>query len=105
MQVFAVWEPMLPTDVAAPMSMVLRRLGDRRVRQFWDRQHLLAKRMAADAHSPQPAQRCCVRNGVLWDLAAVYRPGAVWREALPAAVFFDGPVVKVKTGIDAGLAR
>ncbi|HMC59328.1 MAG TPA: hypothetical protein VKJ01_09070 [Candidatus Solibacter sp.] len=96
---------MLTTDVAAPMSMVLRRLGDRRVRQFWDPRHLLAKRMVADAHSPQPKQRCCVRNGVLWDLAAVYRPGAVWREALPAAVFFDGPVVKVQTGIDAGLAR
>jgi hypothetical protein len=46
-----------------------------------------------------------VRSGVLWDLAAVYRPGAVWRESLPAAVFFDGPVANVKTGIDAGLTR
>jgi len=101
--VLAVWEPMLPTDIAAPATLVLRRLPDRRVRQFWDPQHLVARRMAADARDPQPKQNCCLRDGLLWDLAAIYPPGAVWREALPAAVFFDGPVVRVKPQLEPAL--
>jgi hypothetical protein len=37
--VFAVWEPILPTDWSAPGANVLDRLKDRRVRQFWDSAH------------------------------------------------------------------
>jgi len=91
---------MLATDLMAPTSMVLSRLRDGRVRQFWDRQHLIAKRMAADARDPQPKQNCCLRDELLWDLAAVYRPGTVWRETLPPAIFFDGPVVRVKSQLE-----
>jgi len=103
--VFAVWQPMLPTDWAAPTTFVLRRLSDARVRQYWDPNHVLAKQMEKDARPPQPTQECCVRSGILWDLAAVYPKGASWTERMPPAIVFDGPVVDVTEPIAAALSR
>jgi hypothetical protein len=48
-------------------------------------------------------QKCCTRNGVLWDLAAVYPPGAIWDDTIPPAVFFNGPVVDVADQLEAEL--
>ena len=94
---------MLPTDLAPPITAVLGRVSDTRARQYWDPDHLLAKRMAADARSPQPEQDCCQRNGILWDLAAVYPKGAVWNDRMPAATIFNGPVADMGTEIEATL--
>jgi hypothetical protein len=92
--VFAVWEPILPTDWSAPSSWALGRLSDARVRQFWDKQHSLAKIMA-DSRGAQTKPQCCTLNGNLWDLIAVYPPHAVWSGKLPPAVVFDGPIVRM----------
>jgi hypothetical protein len=94
---------MLATDLGAPTPVVLQRLQDPRARQFWDPQHTLALRLAADARPPQPHEHCCDQKGVLWDLAAVYPPGALWSDHIPAAAFFDGPVVKVKPALETAL--
>lgn len=101
---FAVWQPMLPTDWAAPASSALRRLSDRRVQQYWDPNHLLATQMKKDARAPQPEQDCCIRSGILWDLAAVYPPGSIWSDRMPAATVFNGPVVDVTDAIDGAIA-
>jgi hypothetical protein len=93
MRVFAVWEPILFTDWSKPGAGVLARLSDPRAVQFWDSQHLVAKQLAKDARAPQPEPHCCTRNGILWDLAAVYPPHVLWTDRLPQAVLFDGPVV------------
>ena len=90
---FAVWEPILPTDWMPPTSGTLGRLSDRRVRQFWDKEHTLAKALADSRDHPKPD--CCMRSGTLWDLIAVYPAGAEWRETLPHASIFNGPVVRV----------
>ncbi len=94
---------MLPTDWAAPASSVLGRLSDRRVQQYWDPNHVLATQMKADARAPQPVQECCVRSGILWDLAAVYPAGSTWSDKLPPAVVFDGPVVDVAAAVESAL--
>ena len=94
---------MLPTDWAAPASSVLRRLSDGRVQQYWDPNHLLATQMKNDARTPQPEQDCCLRSGILWDLAAVYPPGVVWSDRMPTATLFNGPVVDVTDGIESAL--
>lgn len=94
---------MLPTDWAAPASSVLRRLSNRRVRQYWDPKHLLARQMKQDARAPQPVQDCCIRSGILWDLAAVYRPGSMWSDQMPPAAVFSGPVVDVTDAIEDAL--
>jgi hypothetical protein len=93
-RVLAVWEPILPTDWTAPSSHALGRLADARVRQFWDKEHTLAKIMAG-SQDGQTKPRCCNRSGTLWDLVAVYPAGAVWTATMPRAVVFDGPVVRM----------
>jgi hypothetical protein len=33
----------------------------------------------------------------------LYPPGAEWKDALPAATFFNGPIVKQKPNLEAAL--
>ena len=95
---------MLVSDFGPPITAVLNRLPDTRVQQYWDPEHVLAKQMAADARPPQPEQACCVRSGILWDLAAVYPAGATWDGRLPPATIFNGPVVDVADAVAAALS-
>jgi hypothetical protein len=100
-----VWEPILPTDFSAPTTWALRRASDRRVQQYWDPGHGVAKQMAVDARPPQPEQECCTYSGTLWDLAAVYPRDARWEERMPIATVFDGPVVNLREAIKSALSR
>ena len=99
-----VWEPILPTDWSPPTTWALKRMKDLRVQQYWDPDHVFAKRLAADARAPQPAHDCCDRSGVLWDLAALYPAGAVWEDRMPVATVFNGPVVDILEPLEAALA-
>lgn len=94
-RVFAIWEPILPTDYSSPGTAVLARLSDTRAEQYWDKGHLLAAQLRrefeSDAGHPRP--NCCTRNGIQWDEVAVYRQGANWNGQLPRAAFLNGPVV------------
>jgi hypothetical protein len=98
---FVIWEPILSTDWSGPSTGVLARVFDRRAAQYWDREQLVAKQMAT--HRDQPEPDCCVRDGVLWDLAAVYARGARWTDRIPAAAFIDGPVVKIRDALKAAI--
>lgn len=104
-RVFVVWEPILVTDFSAPVTWVLSRVDDRRVQQYWDRGHVVATQMAADARPPQPEAGCCDQSGILWDLAAVYTKGARWDERMPTAAVFDGPVVDISEAINTALVK
>jgi hypothetical protein len=95
---------MLATDWWSPSGRVLERLADRRVRQYWDPDHVIARRMKDDARAPQPEPECCVRSGILWDLAAVYPPGAIWSDRMPPAAVFGGPVVDIAPAVAAALS-
>jgi hypothetical protein len=98
-KVLAVWQPMLPTDWGRPLTFVLRRMSDVRVRQFWDENHLVAKQIAADAREPQPVPECCDQFGILWDTVMVYPKGARWAEGLPPAVYVNGPVIAIESDL------
>ena len=93
-RVFVIWQPMLPTDWTSPGRSALRRVRDVRARQYWDKQHLVArdfkKQLDQDDAHPQP--ECCEKAGVPWDLIAVYPPGVRWEAGLPRAAYADGPV-------------
>src|SRR5438067_13905333 len=82
--VFAVWEPILPTDWSKPSASILQRLSDRRVRQFWDVNHLVAAALKKTKVSGNLHPECCERNGVLWDLAVVFAAGGHWLEIPPS---------------------
>jgi len=99
-----VWEPILVTDWSRPGAVVVGRIPDVRAHHYWDPSHQVARKLAADARDPQPRQECCVRDGKLWDLAAVYAPGAQWNGQLPPAVFFNGAVARVKSDLEKAVA-
>jgi hypothetical protein len=103
--VFAVWEPMLPTDWSAPSTSALRRLSDGRVRQFWDPDHVIAAALKKTADAGKAEPDCCERKGVLWDLIAAYAPGATWRELPPEPALFNGTVVRVAGELDLMIAK
>jgi hypothetical protein len=92
---------MLPTDLRSPVRSTLGRIPDRRARQFWDPQHLVAKelgRIAAEIPG-QPKPDCCIDRGFFWDQAILYAPHSKWR-ATPATVFWNGPVVRVAAALE-----
>jgi hypothetical protein len=83
-QVFVVWEPVLPTDWAAPSTAALRRASDLRVQQYWDEKRLLSKAMGEKNKST-----------IFWDYVSVYRAGDIWRESPPKPFYEGRPVVGV----------
>lgn len=105
MVVFAVWEPILPTDWSAPGTSVLNRLSDRRVRQFWDPSHVVAA-IIKKAETTGPLHPdCCERNGFFWDLTAAYAPGAQWKDNLPEPVLLNGTMVQNADALESIVAK
>lgn len=59
--------------------------------------------VAADAREPQPEPECCTRDGILWDLIAIYPSGVTCTDRLPPAPTFNGPVVDVTGSLEEAL--
>jgi hypothetical protein len=99
-RVLVVWEPMLPTDWSRPGGMVQSRISDPRAVQFWDKNHLVAKELKQQLSS---SQVCCQRNGIVWDVAAVYPKEIQWGSSAP--LFFGGAVVDVADSVRQKLSQ
>ena len=95
----------MPTDWSKPGTSVLRRLNDNRVHQFWDDGHAVAAALKTATAAGTLKPTCCERNGILWDLAAVYAPGAHWSETLPQPVFLDGAVSPRAAQLEAAIVK
>jgi hypothetical protein len=81
LRAFVVWEPVLPTDLAAPSTAALARVPDLRVTQYWDRKRILSHLMGE--HD---------RRSVVWDYIAVYEPRTIWQDAPPKPIYSGRPV-------------
>ena len=97
LRVFVVWEPVIWSDLAPPLTMVLGRVSDQRAAQLWDRGRLVSADMlkairteAGKSHSDRPDG-----DTIVWDCVAIYPPGARWDATLPPPDFIDCPVVAV----------
>jgi len=90
--ILVVWEPILASDWSRPTRPVLGRISDPRVKQFWDKDHLIAKQLNQQLSTFQPS--CCRHAGILWDVAVLYPKGVQWGASQP--VFIDGAVVQVE---------
>jgi len=99
-RVLVVWEPMLPTDWSRPGGFVQSRIPDPRAVQFWDKNHLVAKELQQQLSS---SQICCQRNGIVWDVAAVYPKDIQWGSSAP--LFFGGAVVDVADSVRQKLSQ
>lgn len=87
LRVFVVWEPVLPTDFAAPSTATLARLSDLRVSQYWDKDHLVSHLLGERD-----------RKSVVWDYVAVYARGTLWDQTPPQPVYSGTPVVRAIGG-------
>jgi hypothetical protein len=108
-EVLAVWEPVISTDLGPPSTENLARLSDPRVEQFWDEGLLLSEVLLelARAHPEwlTPEEKAeLTRQKVVWDFVAVYPPGARWEKEPPFPDFYGGPVVKYTDGLRERLA-
>jgi len=103
--VFAVWQPILPTDWGKPGTGALHRLSDSRVRQFWDADHRVAEALTHSFHSRDPQPQCCSQRGLWWDLIAAFAPGAEWKETLPEPLLLEGTVEEAAPAFESLLAK
>jgi hypothetical protein len=76
----------LATDFSAPNSMVMGRVPDARVRQYWDRNRMLSELLG---------EKQGERDTIVWDWVAVFPPGKTWDAKPPAPAWSDRPVVAV----------
>jgi hypothetical protein len=93
-RVFVIWEPVLPTDFAAPSAAALARIPDVRAAQYWDRKRALSQLLGE--HN---------RSTVVWDYIAVYPPGPLWQDAVPKPIFCGNPVRDVISGAKGSIQR
>jgi len=93
-RIFVVWEPVLPTDFAAPSTAALGRIADVRASQYWDRKRALSHLLGE--HN---------RSTVVWDHIAVYAPGTLWQDTPPDPIYSDHPVRDVINGARAAIQR
>jgi hypothetical protein len=102
--VLVVWEPILATDWRLPSGSTLARIPDRRVRQLWDPEHVVAKALneIVKQEPPQPEPSCCVQNNFYWDDAILYASQRQWKDK-PGSVFWNGPVVRIVPALENAL--
>jgi hypothetical protein len=97
--VLLVWEPVLPSDVAPPLTPVLALVSDPRVAQFWDPARRLSQHMvqAAKNNPGTVPFDGNIDEGdedlIVWDYVALYPAGTKWEETVPAPRYGNAPVV------------
>jgi hypothetical protein len=96
-RIFVIWEPVLPSDLWAPKNSTLSLIPDRRAMQFWDRGHLLSKKIVEAARSNPAAilGERRLKGSIIWDFVGLYPRGVRWDAAFPTAKFAGSPVLDV----------
>ena len=89
---FVIWEPILPTDLAAPSTMTLKRIADLRASQYWDKEHLVSKSIGEE-------------DGVVWDYVAVYPQAKIWDKGLPEPSYSKAPVIHAIEGTSEAIQK
>jgi len=94
-RVLVVWEPVLATDIAAPVTNVLGLLDDQRVSQYWDPEQVVSADIVR-AVNEDPARyglkEALPPDFVAWDVVAVFRGSVRWDRDIPPPAHYAGPV-------------
>lgn len=99
LRVQVIWEPVLPTDRARPLSRDLARAHDARVAQYWDPERTLSADLvrAFNADPKRYGREEPLPPGyIAWDLIMVFGPSARWDRDVPPPHYFGGPVEDVQ---------
>jgi len=78
-KVYAVWQPILPSDARFTVGRATKSLPDPRVTHFWDGDNELAT-----SFSPVLAI-----DGPTWDVYLLYDKGAEWKDSPPKPVYWQ----------------
>ncbi len=90
------WEPVLLSDIAAPLSTVLGLIRDQRVTQYWDPDRVVSAEFVRSVNAnparygfddPLPPEY------IAWDNVAVFQRSARWGHDSPVPAFTSGPVI------------
>ena len=81
----------MPTDLAAPSTMTLKRINDSRASQYYDKDHLVSKSIGED--------------DLVWDYVAVYPQGKLWDKGPPEPLYSHAPVVRAIDDTRAAVVR
>jgi hypothetical protein len=96
LRVQVVWEPVLVSDIAAPVSRVLGLLKDRRVTQYWDPGRVISSDLIRSVNEDPKRygrEEQLPPDFIAWDVVAVFARSAHWERDLPTPAHYDGPVV------------
>ena len=96
LRVQVVWEPVLKSDIAAPLSGVLALLADRRVTQYWDPGRVISAdfvRSVNETPARYGFEEALPPGFIAWDAVAVFPKSVQWERNLPVPARYDGPVV------------
>lgn len=96
LRVQVVWEPVLKSDIAAPVSRVLGLLDDRRITQYWDPNRVISSDLVRSVNEDPKRygrKEQLPPDFIAWDVVAVFAPSAHWERDLPTPAHYDGPVV------------
>ena len=103
-----VWEPVLKSDIAAPITKVLGLLDDQRVSQYWDPNRVVSQDLVR-AVNAQPGryrlEEALPPGFIAWDVVAVFGGDARWDDDLPVPAYYGGPVAHVMTETKESIAE
>jgi hypothetical protein len=97
-RVQVVWEPVLKTNLGAPMNHVLGLIDDPRVIQYWDPNRIVSTDLVRAVNTDPKRYRReepLPPGFIAWDAIAVFRNSDVWDNDLPVPSYYGGPVVNV----------
>lgn len=95
LRIQVVWEPVLKSDIAAPLTRVLGLLHDRRVTQYWDPNRVVSADLVRSVNTEPTRYRRKDRlppGFIAWDVIAVFAKSAHWEHDLPVPDYYGGPV-------------
>ena len=95
LKVQVVWEPVLATDIAAPVTQVLGLLDDPRVIQYWDPDQIVSAeivRAVNDDPTRYGLKEALPPGFIAWDVVAIFESSARWDHDLPPPSHYAGPV-------------
>jgi hypothetical protein len=98
LRAFVVWEPVLGTDLAPPLTPVLGRLRDARAIQSWDPERILSADLLRSVNE-DPArygfEGPLPDDTIVWDVVAVFGRSTRWERDAPVPVYHGAPVEQV----------
>lgn len=103
-----VWEPVLKTDFAAPLTRVLGLLNDARGTQYWDPGRVVSSDLvrAVNENPGRYGREDPLPPGfIAWDVVSIFSKSAHWDRDVPVPAYYGGPVRDVMDDARKAIAR